>query len=105
MGFAFALIAELARPAAIPAVGDNASTRLMTLAGRVARSDATVLIQGATAPGKDGMARLLHAQSGPGSRDPIPVNCAAPPETHQEALTLGHNQGSSTTAAKQSAGL
>ena len=31
-GFAFALIAELARPAAIPAVGDSASARLHTKA-------------------------------------------------------------------------
>lgn len=33
MGFAFALIAELARPSAVPAVGDAGSARLMTLAG------------------------------------------------------------------------
>src|SRR3546814_21022938 len=89
MGFAFALIAELARPAAIPAVGDNASTRLMTLAGRVARSDATVLIQGDTGTGKEGMARFLHAQSGRVSRDFIAVNCAALPETMMEAMQIG----------------
>src|SRR3546814_5767675 len=93
MGFAFALIAELARPAAIPAVGDNASTRLMTLAGRVARSDATVLIQGDTGTGKEGMARFLHAQSGRVSRDFIAVNCAALPETMMEAMLFGHKKG------------
>ncbi|WP_313806059.1 sigma-54 dependent transcriptional regulator [Sphingobium sp.] len=105
MGFAFALIAELARPAAVPAVGDNASTRLMTLAGRVARSDATVLIQGDTGTGKEGMARFLHAQSGRTAHDFIAVNCAALPETMMEAMLFGHRKGSFTGAANASEGL
>ena len=105
MGFAFALIAELARPAAIPAVGDAGSARLMTLAGRVARSDATVLIQGDTGTGKEGMARFLHAQSGRVTRDFIAVNCAALPETMMEAMLFGHKKGSFTGAAQASEGL
>ena len=105
MGFAFALIAELARPATVPAVGDNASTRLMTLAGRVARSDATVLIQGDTGTGKEGMARFLHAQSGRTAHDFIAVNCAALPETMMEAMLFGHKKGSFTGAANASEGL
>jgi len=105
MGFAFALIAELARPAAIPAVGDAASTRLMMLAGRVARSDATVLIQGDTGTGKEGMARFLHAQSGRVGHDFIAVNCAALPETMMEAMLFGHRKGSFTGAAASSDGL
>ncbi|AMK22022.1 sigma-54 interaction domain-containing protein [Sphingobium sp. TKS] len=105
MGFAFALIAELARPAALPAVGDNASARLMTLAGRVARSDATVLIQGDTGTGKEGMARFLHAQSGRTTHDFIAVNCAALPETMMEAMLFGHKKGSFTGAANASEGL
>ncbi|WP_176591936.1 sigma-54-dependent Fis family transcriptional regulator [Sphingobium sp. EM0848] len=105
MGFAFALIAELARPAALPAVGDAASARLMTLAGRVARSDATVLIQGDTGTGKEGMARFLHAQSGRVSHDFIAVNCAALPETMMEAMLFGHKKGSFTGAANASEGL
>ncbi|CCW18061.1 two-component response regulator [Sphingobium indicum BiD32] len=105
MGFAFALIAELARPAAIPAVGDSASARLMTLAGRVARSEATVLIQGDTGTGKEGMARFLHTQSGRTSGDFIAVNCAALPETMMEAMLFGHRKGSFTGAANASEGL
>ncbi|WP_066515153.1 sigma-54 interaction domain-containing protein [Sphingobium cloacae] len=105
MGFAFALIAELARPDTIPAVGDNSSARLMTLAGRVARSDATVLIQGDTGTGKEGMARFLHAQSGRVSGDFIAVNCAALPETMMEAMLFGHKKGSFTGAANASEGL
>ena len=105
MGFTFALIAELARPAAIPAVGDAGSARLMTLAGRVARSDATVLIQGDTGTGKEGMARFLHVQSGRVTRDFIAVNCAALPETMMEAMLFGHKKGSFTGAAQASEGL
>lgn len=105
MGFAFALIAELARPAAVPAVGDSGSVRLMTLAGRVARSDATVLIQGDTGTGKEGMARFLHAQSGRSGHDFIAVNCAALPETMMEAMLFGHRKGSFTGAANASEGL
>lgn len=105
MGFAFALIAELARPANIPAVGDAASVRLMTLAGRVARSDATVLIQGDTGTGKEGMARFLHAQSGRTAHDFIAVNCAALPESMMEAMLFGHKKGSFTGAAQSSDGL
>jgi len=105
MGFAFALIAELARPSAVPAVGDAGSARLMTLAGRVARSDATVLIQGDTGTGKEGMARFLHTQSGRVTRDFIAVNCAALPETMMEAMLFGHKKGSFTGAAQASEGL
>ncbi|MGE4321571.1 MAG: sigma-54 interaction domain-containing protein [Sphingobium sp.] len=105
MGFAFALIAALARPAGDPAVGDCASARLMTLAGRIARSDATVLIQGDTGTGKEGMARFLHTQSGRSNRDFIAVNCAALPETMMEAMLFGHRKGSFTGAATGSDGL
>jgi two-component system response regulator FlrC len=105
MGFAFALIAELARPAFVPAVGDAGSARLMTLAGRVARSDATVLVQGDTGTGKEGMARFLHAQSGRAAHDFIAVNCAALPETMMEAMLFGHKKGSFTGAANASDGL
>jgi two-component system response regulator FlrC len=105
MGFAFALIAELARPASVPAVGDAGSARLMTLAGRVARSDATVLIQGDTGTGKEGMARFLHARSGRATHDFIAVNCAALPETMMEAMLFGHRKGSFTGAANASEGL
>src|SRR3546814_4953462 len=77
----------------------------MTLAGRGARSDATVLIQGDTGTGKEGMARFLHAQSGRVSRDFIAVNCAALPETMMEAMLFGHKKGSFTGAVQASEGL
>lgn len=103
--FACALVAELLRPSGMPAVGDENSARLMSLASRIAASDATVLIQGDTGTGKEGMARFLHARSGRNDRDFIAVNCAALPETMMEAMLFGHRKGSFTGAAQSSEGL
>ncbi|MFT3964479.1 MAG: sigma 54-interacting transcriptional regulator [Sphingobium sp.] len=102
---AYALIAELVRPAAMPAVGDPASANLMRLAARVAASDATVLIQGDTGTGKEGMARFIHASSPRHDKDFIAVNCAALPETMMEAMLFGHRKGSFTGAAASAEGL
>lgn len=102
---AYALIGELIRPAAMPAVGDAASATLMRLAARVAASDATVLIQGDTGTGKEGMARFIHASSPRHDKDFIAVNCAALPETMMEAMLFGHRKGSFTGAAASAEGL
>jgi two-component system response regulator FlrC len=102
---AFALVAELLRPAAMPAIGDAESARLMRLAARIAASDATVLVEGDTGTGKEGIARFLHA-SGPRARgDFIAVNCAALPESMMEAMLFGHRKGSFTGAQSASEGL
>lgn len=104
--FACALMAELMRrPAGQPAVGDRASARLMSLAARIAQSDATVLIEGETGTGKEGMARFLHLRSDRADRDFIAVNCAALPETMMEAMLFGHRKGAFTGAAQSSEGL
>jgi two-component system response regulator FlrC len=102
---AYALIAELLRPARMPAVGDDASAMLMRLAARIAASDATVLIQGETGTGKEGIARFLHDNSPRAEKDFIAVNCAALPETMMEAMLFGHKKGSFTGAGASSDGL
>lgn len=103
MGIAF--VAELLRPAGLPAVGDADSATLMRLARRIAQSDATVLIQGETGTGKEGMARFVHLNSQRANRDFIAVNCAALPETMMEAMLFGHKKGSFTGASNASEGL
>ncbi|WP_264576893.1 MULTISPECIES: sigma-54 interaction domain-containing protein [unclassified Sphingobium] len=102
---AFALIAELLRPARMPAVGDESSAMLMRLAQRIAASDATVLVQGETGTGKEGIARFLHDMSPRADKDFIAVNCAALPETMMEAMLFGHKKGSFTGAGASSDGL
>ncbi len=102
---AFALIAEMLRPERMPAVGDDSSATLMRLAARIAASDATVLIQGETGTGKEGIARFLHDNSPRADKDFIAVNCAALPETMMEAMLFGHRKGSFTGAGASSDGL
>jgi two-component system response regulator FlrC len=102
---ASALIGELLRPARMPAVGDQSSATLMRLAARIAASDATVLIQGETGTGKEGIARFLHDHSPRADKDFIAVNCAALPETMMEAMLFGHKKGSFTGAGASSEGL
>jgi len=102
---AFAFIGELLRPSHMPAVGDERSAVLMRLAARIAASDATVLVQGETGTGKEGVARFLHHHSPRADKDFIAVNCAALPETMMEAMLFGHRKGSFTGAAASSEGL
>ncbi len=83
---------------------DPQSRRLRQLAGRVAQSDATVLVTGESGTGKEVLARFLHAHS-PRAQGPfVAVNCAAIPETMLEATLFGHEKGAYTGAGAARAG-
>ncbi len=82
----------------------NKMAELMNLAGRIAPSQATVLIQGETGTGKELLARLIHSLS-PRSEHPlITVNCAAIPETLLESELFGHEKGAFTGAVQRRIG-
>jgi two-component system response regulator FlrC len=100
-----AIAIELVRPASRPACGDPASARILSLARRVADSDASVLVLGETGTGKEGVARYIHACSPRAQQGFIAVNCAALPETMLEAILFGHRRGSFTGAAGEGEGL
>ncbi|WP_293968844.1 sigma 54-interacting transcriptional regulator [Sphingomonas sp.] len=103
--FGHALIAELIRPADRPAAGEPESAAFLTLASRIAKSDATVLVLGETGTGKEGIARFIHACSKRADGPFVAVNCAALPETMLEAMLFGHAKGSFTGAGTASEGL
>ncbi len=77
---------------------------LVNLAGRVAPSQATVLIRGETGTGKELFARLLHHLSPRAERPFVVVNCAAIPETLLESDFFGHEKGAFTGAVQRRIG-
>jgi len=82
----------------------QAMQELRTLIARVARTDATVLIQGETGTGKELIAHALHRLS-PRAHGPfIKVNCAAIPENLIESEFFGHERGAFTGAVARKEG-
>jgi two-component system response regulator AtoC len=72
--------------------------------GRVAASDATVLVTGETGTGKELIASVIHTNSARRSGPLIKVNCAALPDTLLESELFGHEKGSFTSAVAQKKG-
>ncbi len=74
------------------------------LIGRVAPTEARVLITGENGTGKEVVARLIHEQSNRANHPLIEVNCAAIPSELIESVLFGHEKGSFTGAVKQQIG-
>lgn len=70
------------------------------LAGKVAKTDATVLIQGESGTGKELFAQGIHEASLRNDRPFIPINCGAIPEALFESEFFGYEKGSFTGAHK-----
>jgi DNA-binding NtrC family response regulator len=79
--------------------------RVMDVAGRIARTDSTVLITGESGVGKERLARWLHQASPRASSPFLAVNCGAFAETLLDSELFGHVRGAFTSAHHDRHGL
>ncbi len=77
---------------------------VLNVAGRVAKSRASVLIRGESGTGKELVARAIHFSSDRAEKPFVPVNIAALPESLIESELFGHEKGAFTGAHSQRKG-
>lgn len=70
----------------------------------IAKSDATVLVEGETGTGKDILVRVIHTASDRADKPLVKVNCAALPENLLESEMFGYVKGAFTGADKDKSG-
>jgi PAS domain S-box-containing protein len=70
----------------------------------VAKTDATVLIEGPTGTGKDFLAKVIHSASRRSAKPLVKVNCAAIPDTLLESEMFGYVKGAFTGAVQDRIG-
>jgi DNA-binding NtrC family response regulator len=79
--------------------------RVVDLAQRAARSEATVLVIGESGTGKERVARLVHEESARAAGPLVAISCAALAESLLEAELFGHARGAFTGATHERVGL
>ncbi len=83
----------------------RALQNVFKIVGRVARTDAPVLVSGESGTGKELVANAIHEYS-PRAKNPfIAINCGAIPENLLESELFGHEKGAFTGAMSRRMGL
>ncbi|WP_371192691.1 sigma-54-dependent transcriptional regulator [Glaciecola sp. SC05] len=81
-----------------PIVADESSINMLSLARKVAKSEATVMVLGPSGSGKEVISRYIHDQSNRSECPFVAINCAAIPENMLEATLFGYEKGAFTGA-------
>jgi len=79
--------------------------KLFSVIDRIAPTDSSVLITGATGTGKELVARAIHDRSPRRDAAFVDINCSAIPDTLIEAELFGHQRGTFTGAHENRSGL
>lgn len=93
-------IAQANSPVGEDRLVDDNIKQLYKLAGKVAKTDVTVLLQGESGTGKEVLARYIHQHSNHGDGPFVAINCAAIPENMLEAMLFGYEKGAFTGAVQ-----
>ncbi|NUN69907.1 MAG: sigma-54-dependent Fis family transcriptional regulator [Bacteroidetes bacterium] len=87
-------------------IGESKEFRkVLELAGRVAPSDSTVLLEGASGTGKEVFANFIYKNSPRAEKPFVALNCASIPDTLIESELFGHEKGAFTDASAMRQGL
>lgn len=79
--------------------------RVVTLARKVALTNASVMLVGESGTGKELIAQFIHHHSKRAKNPLVPLNCAALPEHLLESEMFGHRRGAFTGADREKVGL
>ncbi|HEY6121970.1 MAG TPA: sigma-54 dependent transcriptional regulator [Pyrinomonadaceae bacterium] len=83
----------------------RAMTKVFAVIDRIAPTDSSVLITGATGTGKELVALAIHERSRRAKGTFVDINCSAIPDTLVEAELFGHQRGTFTGAHETRRGL